>query len=362
MQRPRRLLLAPVAPVALVLLASAGCVAPSDDPAPGPDPAVASGADTTADPVDPDAEARPAAPAEAAPAAAPLTLPVLTDSGYLVHEVWLGGEGPFWAVLDTGNQGTILFASVAGRLGLETAPLGEMGGAGPGSVPVEEATDVAVGMRGEDGAELVWTEPRVTVLPDAYALPPIEGRRIDAFLGATLLREHLVTIDYPAGRLTLSPREGWEPPADALVLAFELTAGFPHLGGTVTPLLRGEPVEPVTGRFLLDLGSPFPLELEHAEVAARGLLDGDDPARRAEGTAMGIDGVPMEILSGALGAVELGGAGVTGRPGFDRAILPTVAGGGPPIEGLVGSLGSAPFRGGRLTLDYAGGRAVYQEE
>ncbi len=75
---------------------------------------------------------------------------------------------------------------------------------------------------------------------------------------------------------------------------------------------------------------------------------------------MGIDGVPLDLITVPLGPTELGGQDMTGQPGLERVALMPVPGGGPPIEGLVGSMGSAPFRGGQLTLDYAGGRAWFE--
>lgn len=304
------------------------------------------------------AMARASAPSPSAGPAA-VTLELDASTGYLIHEVWFDGQGPFTAILDTGNQGTVLFAHVAEELGLETAALGAMTGAGPGSVDVEAANNVAVTLRDHDKGELSWTEPQVVVLPASAAMPPFGGRTIDAFLGASLLDTHRATIDYARGRLTLTPHGEWTPPADAMVLPFELTEGFPHFQGEVA-VQPETGAAPITGRFLLDLGAPFGIELEHAEVAERGLLSGPD--RRTEGMMSGIDGVPMEIISAPLAHAKLAGLDVLAQPGFNRAILSPLPGGGPPIADLVGSVGSAPFRAGRLTLDYAAGRAVFEAD
>ena len=305
---------------------------------------------------------RAAEPDAASPATPGLTLPVHTGGGHLVHEVWLNGQGPFWAVLDTGNQGTMVFERVVEQLDLRTAPLGELGGAGPGTIDVDLAQDVTVGL-GSGGGELTWLEPQVTVLPDAAALPDFDGRRIDVFLGASLIGEHLVTVDYPAGLLSFGERAGYVPPTNALVLDLELTSGFPHLAGEVAATIAGEPGPTVAGRLLLDLGSPMGLQLDHEPTRDAGLLSEAavaDPERQVVGTMMGIDGVPMDLVMVPAASVVLDGTDLTGMPGLARLFPSPTPTGGPPIPDLIGSLGSAPFVAGRLTLDYAGGRLVYE--
>lgn len=310
------------------------------------------------------AAGRPMATEEPAAGGSPpaLSLPVHTGGGHLVHEIWLNGQGPYWAILDTGNQGTLIFERVARELALETAPLGQLGGAGPGSIDVMAAHDLTVGLRG-DGPELEWTEPRVTVLPDAAALPEFEGRQVDVFLGASLIAKHLVTIDYPAGRLTLQDRRTYTVPEDALVLDLQLTYGFPHMEGEVRARIAGEPGPAVSGQFLLDLGSPLGLQLDHEPTRAAGLLDESallDPERLVIGQITGIDGVPMDLVVVPTASVHLAGVDLSTTHGFSELHPSPTPSGGPPIPELIGSLGSAPFVKGRLTLDYAGQRAVYE--
>ncbi len=74
-----------------------------------------------------------------------VTIEIHTQTGHIVMPVWIEGDGPHWFVLDTGNQNTVFYAHLGEKLGLDMQPLGEMGGAGSGSITVQMASDVHVG-------------------------------------------------------------------------------------------------------------------------------------------------------------------------------------------------------------------------
>lgn len=285
-----------------------------------------------------------------------MTVPIHTAGGHVVHEVWLGGEGPFWCVLDTGNAQTIVFERAARRLSLATEPLGEMGGAGPGKIVVQATKDLTVALRGKDGQEISFVEPTAIVLPDSATLPDFDGRRIDAFLGATLIQRYATTIDYVGGELRLQDHAAYRPGSEAKEMTIEVTQGFPHFAGRVVPRRAGVDVDAVEGRFLLDLGAAYTVQVDFEFANDRGLLDESNPELRREGQIMGIDGVLMDILSVPAGPVVMGGVALS----VPRVLLLPVTGGGPPIDGLVGNVGSGCFRGGSLTLDYPGRRVVFE--
>lgn len=292
------------------------------------------------------------------PAASPvsLTLPIHAGQGHIVHEVWLGGEGPFWCILDTGNAQTIVFDRVARQLSLAIEPLGEMGGAGPGTIQVQATKDLAVALRGDNGEEISFVEPTTIVLPDSATLPDFEGRRIDAFLGASLIERYATTVDYAGGQLRLQDRASFRPGPGAKEMVIELTDGFPHFTGRVVARRDGADVDPIEGQFLLDLGAAYAVQVDFEFANARGLLDESNDELRAEGQIMGIDGVLMDLLSVPAGSVAMGGCELQ----VPRVLLLPVTGGGPPIEGLVGNVGSGCFRNGALTLDYPGRRLVFE--
>jgi hypothetical protein len=287
---------------------------------------------------------------------AEVTMTIDTTTGHIVLPAWIEGEGPYWFVLDTGNQQTTFFAYVADDAGIDTEPLGEMGGAGSGSLTVERARDVRVSL-GETGDLLTFHDAEVTVLPDAAELPEFNGKRVAGFLGASLIEQYITSIDYGTSELILTRRDAFEMPEDARLMEIRIAMGFPYFEGEVTPTLMGAETEPVVGNFLLDLGATYGIEIDFHGADALGLVGADDPDQRLAGQGMGIDGVMFDLRTAPLAHARLGGLEL------DEAsvLFMTTPGGGPPIENLVGNVGSGLFAGDRVTLDYVGGRLIWQD-
>ncbi len=286
----------------------------------------------------------------------PVTIKIDTATGHIVLPVWIEGDGPYWFVLDTGNQNTTMFAYVAADVGIETKPLGEMGGAGSGSLTVEQASDVHVSL-GASGDLLSFTDAMVTVLPDAAELPAFNGKRVAGFLGASLIERYMTSIDYGSGELVLTGRDAYEMPEDAKVMQIKIAMGFPYFEGQVTPMLMGKKTKPVVGNFLLDLGATYAIEVDHEQADALGLVDADDPDQQVAGQGMGIDGVMFDLRTAPLAHAMLGKLEID----ESRVLFMTTPGGGPPIENLVGNVGSGLFVGDRVTLDYEGGRLFWED-
>ncbi len=296
--------------------------------------------------------------ARAAPPASSVTVDIDTATGHIVMPARVAGEGPYWFILDTGNRQTVIYDRLARKLGLETRPYGTMTGAGTGSVEVRQTCDLAITVTDRNDPEQTdtITEPVVTVLPDDASLRDFNGKRVEGFLGTTLIERHLVSIDYARNTLTLRPRDGYTPPEGATVLEMKIAADFPYFEGRVVPLLHGHAIEPIEGNFLLDLGATHGVQLLPKVSRPVGLLDAHDPAIRVIGRGSGIDVVPFEILRGPAGEITMGGASLDDG----RIDMIAVDGGGPPIENLVGAVGSGSFRGRTVTLDYSGGRLIIE--
>ncbi len=288
--------------------------------------------------------------------AGPIKIPISTQTGHIVMEAWIQGDGPHWFVLDTGNQTTTFFAHLADKVGLETDHLGEMGGAGSGSLSVQKANDVRVGFGelAEDGQRPGFVEPQATILPDAAGLPPFGDKTIAGFLGASTIERFVTSIDYGRDVLVLTPRDQYTMPDGATVMEMKLAFGFPYFEGSVVPKLHGQAIEAVSGNFLLDLGATYGVEIDYEHAKAAGLVDADDPSQRVRGKGQGIDGVMFEMRSAPAGPITMGGVDLDER----EVIFMTTAGGGPPIENLVGAVGSGSFEGMVVTLDYAGERLI----
>ncbi len=286
----------------------------------------------------------------------PVTIEIDTATGHIVLPVWIEGDGPYWFVLDTGNQNTTMFAYVAKGAGIETSPLGEMGGAGSGSLTVEQASDVRVSL-GKSGDLLSFTDAMVTVLPDAAQLPEFNGKRVAGFLGASLIERYMTSIDYGTSELVLTDRDAYEMPDAARVMEIKIAMGFPYFEGRVTPMLMGKKTEPIVGNFLLDLGATYAIDIDFEQADALGLVDANDPDQQLAGQGMGIDGVMFDLRTAPLAHATLGGLEID----ESRVLFMTTPGGGPPIENLVGNVGSGLFVADRVTLDYAGGRLIWED-
>ncbi len=283
----------------------------------------------------------------------PVSIEIHTQTGHIVMPVWIEGNGPHWFVLDTGNQNTTFYAHLGEKLGLDMQPLGEMGGAGSGSITVQMASDVRVGL-GEDGEELGFVDRQVTILPDAAKLPAFGDKEIAGFLGATTIEQFVTCIDYAEDELMFTPHDQYELPTDAQTMELKLAFGFPYFEGTVVPRLFGKSIDAIVGNFLLDLGDSMGVGIEYAQADAAGLLDSDDSEQRVIGSGQGIDGVRFELKASPAESIVMGGMSMD-----DHEIhFATTPGGGPPIPNLVGTVGSGSFSGQVVTLDYQGGRLI----
>jgi len=119
------------------------------------------------------------------------------DKPLVLVPVRMAGEGPFTFALDTGASTTVVSPELARRLGIRGGRIAAMtGGGGRASGLVGRSGSVAVG-----AAEV--GEMDVVVGPFLTPLSEVVGTRLDGILGFNFLREFLVTIDYPAGRLGL---------------------------------------------------------------------------------------------------------------------------------------------------------------
>ena len=283
----------------------------------------------------------------------PMVLPASTGTGHVLVQAYLNGSGPYWCLLDTGNTNTTIFRSLADALELEVEPHGEMIGLGEGTLPVGRASGLRVEMRSGPAAAAI-DEALVTVLPDEARLPPFGEHSIDAILGGTLLDRFVVQIDYRGSTVTLHDPATYKPPADAPSLRIGLTAGFPHVRGSVTALIDGSASRPIEGEFLIDLGSGIGLDVKRSSLEKVADLERPIDGRRVVGQISGIDGEPMDLEAIPAASVRLGG--VTLDIG-EIMVLP-IDGGGPPINDLVGSLGGAAFFASGITLNYRD-RVVY---
>jgi hypothetical protein len=138
----------------------------------------------------------------------------------------VNGKGPFRFVIDTGTGGdAFVTASLAGKLGLPVvgqARLSDPSGAGGARVPMLLIDSLRVA-----GVEFKAVKAVEHQLGDA-------GEQCEGLLGFTLFRDHLLTLDFPNRRMTLSSG-ALAPDGERSVLSFHMPAGVP-----VVPIRIGD--------------------------------------------------------------------------------------------------------------------------
>ena len=141
----------------------------------------------------------PATPQDAAPAAAPASVPFeLVASNHMVVQAKINGKGPFRLVFDLGAPVTLL---------------GNRAAEDSGTVDKDAPKSFLMGMRGEGEiktlqiGDLEARDLPVIVLdhPTLKALGGFLGRPLDGIMGFTFFARYRTTIDYQAKTMSFAP-------------------------------------------------------------------------------------------------------------------------------------------------------------
>ncbi len=213
--------------------------------------------------------------APAAPKSDDPWTPLLADPDAVIVTGTVLGER-VRVLVDTGSAATMVDAALAQRLGLK---------------PVESRSvrgDVGSVTLGAGGA-LTFDIGGVKLATDRYFVMdfrPIFGADSGAphlILGVDALKENVLDIDFPARRLAIWPRSGFQPGKDSERFAVARSAR----GQLFIPIVL-EGKAPVDAA--LDLGSSNPLTVSPALAEALGLLNGRRVSSAATG---GVDGISI---------------------------------------------------------------------
>ncbi len=238
---------------------------------------------------------------EPAPRPVPLAdveMRVLDEHAYVPVDP---GDGRIrWFLLDTGASAHILDSDLAGELGLEIEWTGTTGGAGAGRIPLGWA---------EGGSwrlgDLELPVDRVRTLPLDSVIGPTTGIRESGIVGGPLFGDHVVELDFEAGRVRVWPA-GTTLPGEPVDLRLE--NGVPYARGEVE--LAGETI-PVD--VLVDLGAKATI------LFGPGFIAEHDPLARLSPV---VD-TPF-------------GAGVGGETRFTFARVPRLTVGGATAQDVIG--------------------------
>jgi predicted aspartyl protease len=243
----------------------------------------------------------------------------------IVFPITIDGK-PAEAWLDSGAGAIVVDAAFARRLGLELgAPIKAHGVSG-------EVADVHLSKADLVAGDLAMPARRVVVM-DLSAVQRLVGRPVQVLLGRDVFDQAVVQLDFQARKLTLTPRDAFEPPPGAplpLKRSGDLKSVAIRVAGVEMPAI-------------LDLGNAGGLLIDQEFAAHYRLLDG----RRASTTlGVGADGAHEETQT-TLDRLELGGVSLNGVPTTATANLSSKA---------PANVGLQVLSRFRLTIDFAGDR------
>lgn len=249
--------------------------------------------------------------------------------GLILVEVAVEGT-PGWWILDSGYDYSLIDSTVASNAGI---PLSEMENVlQPGGSVSQQWTKAAT-LSIPSGS---WTADSLAALNFA-GLAPFVGRPMAGLLGHDFFVDHVITIDYESGELTIASPDSFRAPADATEIPVWIENGEPFALGVLWAANRSVPA-----KLKIDTGSVSGLGLNGSFVAQNALIPPDWPRTSVGGVAVGGE---TENFVSRLDSISFGG----------RVIREPIVAWSADLEriGDAGTLGAPLLERFRVTFDYA---------
>jgi predicted aspartyl protease len=260
--------------------------------------------------------------------------------GSVVVQASLNGHGPFWMMLDTGADPSIVEIETAKKVGLKIAASGQQGSGGGTDANLAYETSLPLvqlgGLTASDVDALAM---------DLSKLSSALGRPISGVLGYSLLKMRIVQIDYPNCKVrfyTSAPSctgAARPPSPKCTTLSFRYKDDILAAGATVDG-------KPVTTN--VDTGSNSNFQLTPAAVDKLGLSE--DVARAHASSSVGFNG-DLKNREGKVRNVTVGTISVN-----DPTVVFFGKGMGMDKEPWDLRIGNAFLKNFVVTLDYPAGR------
>ena len=247
-----------------------------------------------------------------------------------------------WMVLDSGASANVVDAGVARAIGLAPSGSTRAQGAG-GRVEVATVPEATVRL---SGATLAGAP--ITAMPlDAFKRQ--SGRAMEAIIGHPLLDRCVVRIDYLGRTMEFLRADTFEYRGNGAVLPLTFDHRLPYITARLT--LPGR--KPLTGRFVIDLGSSQALILTPTFVKEHNVL-GAIP-RTIEARGRGVGGqLPSRV--GRVARLEIGVIDlvrpVTMMPVQEQAYV--------SAADAIGNIGGEILRRFTVTFDYPRTRMILE--
>src|SRR5215218_3004453 len=257
--------------------------------------------------------------------------------------VGIGGR-PWWFILDTGAQPTVLDEGVALASGVAGHDTTSTTGAGTGRL--RRSTGDAVALR---IGELTMRVHDPAIAPIDSLLSRYTGRRAHGIVGSQFFADRAVTVDFEQRIVYTRPTADAYELTNSVVLTLVLEGGIPYLSAT----LRFPGGRTVTAKLLVDLGAKSTLLLTEPFIERSGLRDLQASGVRSS-LGAGIGGETRYSFV-RLRSLELGAAhGLR----LDSAVIGLSVAGTLRSRGYDGLLGAEFLRRFRVTFDYPRRRLI----
>src|SRR5688572_10616683 len=229
----------------------------------------------------------------------PVTIPFELANRHIVLKARVNASRPLSFILDTGADQALIMTTVAKELGLKLAGTVMVGGAGSGQQTGAFVQNAAWALDELKGFEQ----------PVAMALPLMQlstgmGQDIDGIIGTTFIRQYVLEVDYQARTITFHDRDTFTYQGKGESIPIEFHRAHPTVSATVTPIGG----QPITRRFVLDLGSGMALALHSPFVREQGLLGAQAKTVRligAAGAGGNVKGQVGRVASLQIGSYQL---------------------------------------------------------
>lgn len=282
---------------------------------------------------------------DVATAPASVTIPFELANRHIVVQARVNGSRPLSFVLDTGADPAIVMTGVAQELGLMMGSPVSVGGAGAQKQTGALLTGATWSIDGLKG----FQQRVVMALPLAQ-LSTGMGQDIDGIIGTQFIREYVLEIDYQTRTIAIHDPKTFTYQGKGESIPIEFYQAHPTLSATVTPIGG----QPITRRFVLDLGSGMALALHRPFVKEQALLGAQTKTVRligAAGAGGSVKGQVGRVQSLTIGSFQL--AQVTTMFAEDEA-------GSFSDANLAGNIGAQIASRFRVFLDYGHNRIILE--
>jgi len=204
-----------------------------------------------------------------------IVIPFELVTRHIMVKVKINNSRPLSFVLDTGDRVGIVDIDVAKELGLKLQGQVQIGGAGSSTLPGSTVADANWTLPGLDG----FAQPIRLAIP-LGKLEARFGHDFDGIIGAEFIKQFVVEVDYAARVIKLHDKSTftYAGPGESIPLQLDQN-GYPIIAAEVTPVGS----DPLTGKFVLDLGAGSALTLHSPFVSAHNLLNSSPKTIRVIG-------------------------------------------------------------------------------